>query len=882
MSEALLDKKFGYWQNQLLDLGKRNKMINYRETKRATLKLVEPEFEELFNRIAVNEEELTFQSPVDKNSDIRTYSVLSLLETLSCPIPVNIGDIKADGSILERQKTLKQMRSKSRLALDEQGTNILYLVSGFVEWKEKNDTSSPWIKSPLILVPVSLVLESINTPYILKKYDDDIVVNPTLAYLFERDYGIILPTFDPDEESLEEFMDSMEKLVDRKGWRVIRENSLGLVSFLKINMYKDLCNNEDNVKSNPIIRAFAGEDSELDEIPEELYNYDHDSIPSIDTYQVVNADSSQQDALLLSQKGVSFVMQGPPGTGKSQTITNIIAQGLADGKRILFVSEKAAALEVVYKRLSEVHLDDFCLALHNYKANKKEVLDELAKSLELSPIKVKAEETAKLTELDTLKEFLGQYVSDIHEEKMPLEMSLYEVYGALVALEDTIELPLQLKSVENMTKDQVNRLGLLVADFDKAKNNLGEQWYKNPWNGTNIVNVTYDLTNQINEKLTYTLHNIKSVIDDLEKIDNVDNKQVIVKLENISVYLELVKKSSESKAIPTEWIDDNDILSRAQTTAKELVEKEATVISNRKYLDELFTSGFYSTDAESKLNKIKKIKEIIESNLTIEKCDWNKYVLEVTEKSQSINSLYEAFDRILHEIGEFCDSIKVQHPHTICELYGKYRLHRILDEKYLVDDKWFETSTEECAQTIEEYSTLSSQLSTIKGLIATSSKLEIIERIRDNFNITEVAGYEQINEYNFYELSKCIEEKNKKYLTVKKLYEEIQSSVGDKVAHVRELPDRYEEIQRYIKICNLLVRDILQGTGWSDNQQNDIFNEKYELCIEKTNTYGKLKREVEEEWNDEVFQLAYMELLGVFVQNIKASLRFLKNHIGKI
>ena len=864
MSEALLDKKFGYWQNQLLDLGKRNKMINYRETKRATLKLVEPEFEELFNRIAVNEEELTFQSPVDKNSDIRTYSVLSLLETLSCPIPVNIGDIKADGSILERQKTLKQMRSKSRLALDEQGTNILYLVSGFVEWKEKNDTSSPWIKSPLILVPVSLVLESINTPYILKKYDDDIVVNPTLAYLFERDYGIILPTFDPDEESLEEFMDSMEKLVDRKGWRVIRENSLGLVSFLKINMYKDLCNNEDNVKSNPIIRAFAGEDSELDEIPEELYNYDHDSIPSIDTYQVVNADSSQQDAILLSQKGVSFVMQGPPGTGKSQTITNIIAQGLADGKRILFVSEKAAALEVVYKRLSEVHLDDFCLALHNYKANKKEVLDELAKSLELSPIKVKAEETAKLTELDTLKEFLGQYVSDIHEEKMPLEMSLYEVYGALVALEDTIELPLQLKSVENMTKDQVNRLGLLVADFDKAKNNLGEQWYKNPWNGTNIVNVTYDLTNQINEKLTHTLHNIKSVIDDLEKIDNVDNKQVIVKLENISVYLELVKKCSESKAIPTEWIDDNDILSRAQTTAKELVEKEATVISNRKYLDELFTSGFYSTDAESKLNKIKKIKEIIESNLTIEKCDWNKYVLEVTEKSQSINSLYEAFDRILHEIGEFCDSIKVQHPHTICELYGKYRLHRILDEKYLVDDKWFETSTEECAQTIEEYSTLSSQLSTIKGLIATSSKLEIIERIRDNFNITEVAGYEQINEYNFYELSKCIEEKNKKYLTVKKLYEEIQSSVGDKVAHVRELPDRYEEIQIYIKICNLLVRDILQGTGWSDNQQNDIFNEKYELCIEKTNTYGKLKREVEEEWNDEVFQLAYMELLGRF------------------
>ena len=114
MSEALLDKKFEYWQNQLLDLGKRNRMINYRETKRATLKLVEPGFEELFRRVAVDEDELTFQSPIDKNSDIRTYSLLSLLETLSCPIPVNIGDIKTEGSILERQKTLKQLRSKSR------------------------------------------------------------------------------------------------------------------------------------------------------------------------------------------------------------------------------------------------------------------------------------------------------------------------------------------------------------------------------------------------------------------------------------------------------------------------------------------------------------------------------------------------------------------------------------------------------------------------------------------------------------------------------------------------------------------------------------------------------------------------------------------------
>ena len=136
MASNLLDKKLEYWEHQLLDLGKRNKMINYRETKRTTLKLVEPSFGELFNRIALNGETLTFQRAVDRETDIRVFSMLSLLEHLSTALPVTIGDIKAEGSILERQRTLKNLRSKERLSLEEQGTNILYLSFGFIEWKD--------------------------------------------------------------------------------------------------------------------------------------------------------------------------------------------------------------------------------------------------------------------------------------------------------------------------------------------------------------------------------------------------------------------------------------------------------------------------------------------------------------------------------------------------------------------------------------------------------------------------------------------------------------------------------------------------------------------------------------------------------------------------
>lgn len=321
MASNLLDKKLEYWEHQLLDLGKRNKMINYRETKRTTIKLVEPSFDELFNRLALNEETLTFQRAVDRETDIRVFSILSLLENLSAPLPVTIGDIKTEGSVLERQRTLKNMRSKSRLALEEQGTNILYLSFGFIEWKDGKGASAQWIKSPLILVPAVLALEALNSPYTLSKHEDDIVVNPTLEYYLKTEYGIELPHFDVDKDTLSDYLQSLEEIADQRGWKIIREVSLGLLSFLKITMYNDLLRNEERIKKNPVIRAMSGDSAEANDIPEELRSFDLDSIRTQDCYQVMSADSSQQDAILYSKNNISFVMQGPPGTGKSQTIT---------------------------------------------------------------------------------------------------------------------------------------------------------------------------------------------------------------------------------------------------------------------------------------------------------------------------------------------------------------------------------------------------------------------------------------------------------------------------------------------------------------------------------------------------------------------------------
>ncbi len=143
-------------------------------------------------------------------------------------------------------------------------------------------------------------------------------------------------------------------------------------------MYKDLKNNAAKILENKNVRALLGEEiceNSLQDIADEK------TIEDSPLHNVVDADSSQIEAIATARNGKSFVLQGPPGTGKSQTITNIIVECLANGKRVLFVSEKLAALNVVYDKLKKAGLEEFCLELHSYKTNKKDVITELCHTL---------------------------------------------------------------------------------------------------------------------------------------------------------------------------------------------------------------------------------------------------------------------------------------------------------------------------------------------------------------------------------------------------------------------------------------------------------------------------------------------------------------------
>lgn len=471
-----LAQKAAYWERELLDLSKRNRMLHFRDTRRSSLVIETPDFFSMYQKIVKDEQRLTFQHPIGRDVDSRAYSLLRLLELSGSPVEVLIGDIHTNQRIQDQMLTLRSLRNKAQLAFDEQGTNLLYLSFGFIHWYD-GDKKSGEMNSPFLLVPVAFSGTGAHD-FELKLYEDDITINPTLAYALDQKKRFAFPEFDSDKDSFPAYIQKLIPLLDKAGMRFEQKCCLGILSFLKINMYLDLKGNGERIASNPVLQQIYTPQG-----ASERPAFQHDEEPYESRWQVLSADSSQMDAISLSRQGKSFVLQGPPGTGKSQTITNIIAQALADRKKVLFVSEKMAALQVVYRRLEEVGLGDFCLPLHDYKADKKQILRLIARPLTLKKAGRDYGADAKVARLEALKAKLNLYPQDMHRVQSAYQMSVYEAMGRLEELRDIPACDAGLGDPHALDRLTVLKWQDSLAAYGRAVESLTIDPRENPWRG---------------------------------------------------------------------------------------------------------------------------------------------------------------------------------------------------------------------------------------------------------------------------------------------------------------------------------------------------------------------------------------------------------------
>ena len=564
---TITEQKLDFWRNRLLDLSRSNRLINSTAPKtsgrisRVSLAINEPDALSLWKTFAEDERSISFPQP-----GVEAFSAPAPEKTINTASdatpetdPVSPREPRVSGdpdleliptkaqfgepgsitnqSVAETVKTLRTLYNKARSYDEETGINALYLAFGFINWQDPKDGKD--LRSPLLLVPVQLSQADLFSPFVLSRLDDEVTANYALSQKLAIECKVSLPEYH-DELSLTDYIELVAQTTAAMSCQIETGVELSLFSFNKLSMYNDLDLHREKVVNHPVVMAIAGDASRLNRgdgfsasgsggpegsggsegsvgsgnpLSVGSYletNFDHDAIDPREVFSVLDGDSSQQDAIQQALLGESFVLQGPPGTGKSQTITNIIAEFLARGKRVLFVSEKMAALDVVHRRLIKERLGDFCLTLHSHNSKRREVLDQLEASLELAQNQASVKDSAyqQLQLLTEQRKQLNEYAHQLHATDNPLGRSVYDVYGSLATLNDTDDLAFRPANAGSYSAAQLTGLTTLLANLARLIGQWGYQKH-NPWWGC----ILSQATNQLKQDIINICEHIKKTLD---------------------------------------------------------------------------------------------------------------------------------------------------------------------------------------------------------------------------------------------------------------------------------------------------------------------------------------------------------------------------------
>ena len=471
------------WERRLLDLSLRNPLLNFRVGKSA-IQLMVKDLYALEDALSGGQEFQILARPKDFDQNLRDskiYETETHSDMLASLTKAEFDNKRLRTFLDENEVALNLtgLYRQARVSLEENGSNTLYLALGFLKWYE-SDVSERERYSPLVLIPVDIVRKAAQKGFVLRIRDEDPQMNVTLLEMLRQDFGLTIEGLDPlpaDEKGVDisrVFSLLRQAVLDKSRWEVEELVFLGLFSFSQFIMWNDLRNRSDDLITNKIVASLMSGKMEWEPesdfpSPEEL----DDRFRPSELAVPISADSSQLTAICGAGDDKSFVLHGPPGTGKSQTITNIIANALYQGKSVLFIAEKMAALSVVQRRLQAIGLAPFCLELHSNKARKRDVLSQLEETLNIGRFASPEDYEARAQRLYALREELNEVVDAVHRKREPG----FSLYDCLTRFEQYRDLPecitFTSQQIKALTPDSYTSWQELISSLEVAGTECG-------------------------------------------------------------------------------------------------------------------------------------------------------------------------------------------------------------------------------------------------------------------------------------------------------------------------------------------------------------------------------------------------------------------------
>ena len=510
-SSDKIKKEFENLRNELLDLTLRNQLLNFKSRAR-TITIANQSPINIYQTLVLQNNKMYFVA--NKKEEKKEKSGFSIWDHSPFDFSrFNDGDktLSTDLTPNELQKRLFYINNQAKTMLQEQGYNILYLAIGFLEWRD-NSKPKQINHAPLVLIPVSMERKKVGKSFNLSWTGEDIQTNISIKAKLKEN-GVNFPDFEFKKygEAIDYYLREVRDSVRGMGnWKVNNNIALGFFSFTKFVMYNDLNpeaweSNVDLTKNELIQAIFNPSINDKESFKEE----DIDSqLEYSKMYQVLDADSSQIAAIQDVKAGRNLVVEGPPGTGKSQTIVNLIAELLAEGKSVLFVSEKMAALDVVKDRLTSVGLGKFILEIHSHKTRRKKFLKDLEKATTIrSQEPINVDQTIR--KLETLRHQLDDYAEIIHEPLYGVQLSAFQLYGLKESADNHFSrngriIPLvRFSHPENLTIKDLDDIIISLENLAELYQTISKE---NPWSKCAPKSLLPADLREIEQLINDTLH----------------------------------------------------------------------------------------------------------------------------------------------------------------------------------------------------------------------------------------------------------------------------------------------------------------------------------------------------------------------------------------
>ena len=444
--------------------------------------------------------------------------------------------------------------------------------------------------------------QSANARFQLKATDDELNTNLSLQERLRADFGLVLPDL-PDGDDLSPtayFREVSQVVASKRRWEVLPNDIvLWFFSFSKFLMYRDLLPEtwpkERPLDGHPLISALlrdgfrnepplCGDDEKIDQL-----------LSVSEQVHVMDADSSQAVVIEEVKRGRNLVVQGPPGTGKSQTIANMIAAAVKQGRTVLFVAEKMAALDVVRRRLNGAGLGDICLELHSHKANKLAVLEELKRTMQLG--QPSADDVQRQSvETQAHRDRLNQHVELMHRVLEPAHVTPYQAIGELVRLRSKGVPPadFRLEAPLTWTRDDVREKSRVLQDLAIHAGEVGNP-RQNPWRGVQLEAV---LPNDI-QRLVAILPALRKRVEDLsantQELAECLGWDVVGTPRDSEIVARIAACIVKAPSLDRASLMDN-VWSRQRGDIDKLVQSGRTLAKTQEHLTGLLSAVAWTTD----------------------------------------------------------------------------------------------------------------------------------------------------------------------------------------------------------------------------------------------------------------------------------------------